>query len=160
MNASTGQRSLIVLEVLASVLLAACGSAYPSRTFSGTLDTYNARTAPVPRVGPHGSCAASGISDIPATGGVPVTVRDAVGKVLGSATLGKGAYRVPPHSVQGGYAQTPSCRFAFRFTKIPRASSYLFSVARHREVASVSFSEMREHRWTVALSLGAVVGGR
>jgi len=154
------------LGLVALVTLGACGSPYPKRTFVGTLDTRSERTATLPPnasactgttcpslpVGPDGSCNASGFFDIPPTGGARVTVEDGDGKVLGIGTLTKGTYQPP--AVRSGGAPYQDCRFGFSIPAVPRTHSYTFAVAGHPHLATFSFGEIKERRWTIALTLG------
>ena len=157
---------MLRLGLVALVTLGACGSLYPKRTFVGTLDTHNEKTATLPPnasactgrncpslpVGPDGSCNASGFFDIAPTGGARVTVEDGNGKVLGTGTLTKGTYQPP--AVRSSRAPNQVCRFRFSIPAVPRTRSYTFSVAGHPHLATFSFGEIKERHWTIALALG------
>lgn len=80
-----------------------------------------------------------GYSDV--QGGMPITVRDAGGTVIGSASLGNGSTNT-----------AGACRFSIDVT-VPRSDFYTFALGRRGEI-SYSYAEMTEQGWHVYFTLG------
>jgi hypothetical protein len=72
--------------------------------------------------------------------GTQVTVTDASGKVIGTASL------------TGGTMDATGCHFKFAVPSIPKSDFYKVEVS-HRGALTFSYSELRQRNWTVETKL-------
>jgi hypothetical protein len=134
----------LALAVAAGVLLAGAafvalqsGVLSPKHTITGTFDLYgDSNSVFVLGSACYGS---GGYADIKA--GMPVTVKDESGKILGATTLGTGT---------GG---TYDCKFTFSFTDVGDASVYSIEGGR-RGAVSYTKAQMEQQNWMVGLQIG------
>ena len=138
----------LVLAVAVGVLLA--GGAYialqngllsPKHTITGTFDLYGGSSSISPNVLVLGSTCSGegGYSDIQA--GMPITVKDENGKILGATSLGEGS------------GSAFDCTFTYTFTDVGDASIYSIEGGR-RGAVSYTKDQMESQNWTVALQIG------
>jgi hypothetical protein len=94
-----------------------------------------------------GGCQAlGGYSDVKE--GVPVTLKDGEGRLLGTSTLGSGTLGNTPDS-----PDQRACVFGFSFSDIPQVPFYTVEIGRRGEV-SYSLADLQARSWTISVKLG------
>jgi hypothetical protein len=115
----------------------------PPYTIRGRLTLITAKLSQIGSI-----CAGEG-SYVDIQAGKRLTITDATGRIIGTATLGKGH-----RATTGEAAQDVGCEFEFQVGGLPQVEVYSIELAR-RGTLQYSFAEMERQAWFVRLQLRA-----